>query len=100
MLAINIGKTRNQSGVFAVLLFGLFLTIIESVIGYFSGGGTGVTVIVAFINSYLIDFLFWNKYIGNSSLYTARKYWVPLIIGVLIYVGIFALIVASGVPLH
>ena len=100
MMAINIGKTKNQAGVFSVLLFGLFLTIIESVIGYYSGGGTGVTIIVAFINSYLIDYLFWDKYIGNSTLYTARKYWVPLIVGILIYAGIVAMIVASGVPLR
>ncbi len=100
LMAINIGKTKNSTGVISVLLFGLVLTVAESILGYNFGGGSGLTILLAFVNSYLIDLLFWKRYIGNTSLYTARKFWVPLVIGVLVYAGIVALIITNGVPLH
>jgi len=96
MMAMNIAKTKNQGGVFITLLFGIGLTVVEGVIGYNVSGGSALTFVIAFLNVYLIEALFWNRYIGKTALYRARKYWVPLIIGLVLYCILIAAIISGG----
>ncbi|HJP62385.1 MAG TPA: hypothetical protein VJ844_03040 [Mucilaginibacter sp.] len=84
MMAINIQKTKNFGGVALVLLFGFGTTFVELILASGANLNASASILFSIINSYLIDLLFWNNYIGNSTLYTARKYWAPLIIGLLL----------------
>jgi len=84
LMAINIWKTKDYNGVMLVLFFGFGISVIEKIIAGGLGLGAGATIFFAFINASLIDALFWNRYIGNTTLYKARAYWVPLIIGLLL----------------
>lgn len=84
LMAINIGKTKDYNGVVLVLVFGMGISVVEQVLAGAIGLGAGATIFFAFINASLIDALFWNKYIGNTTLYKARAYVVPLIIGLLL----------------
>jgi len=84
LMAINIGKTRDYNGVILVLVFGLGISVVEQTLAAAIGLGAGATIFFAFINASLIDALFWNRYIGNTTLYKARTYLAPLIIGLLL----------------
>ena len=83
LMAMNIWKTKNTTGVILVLLFGIGITIIENVIAAEQNLNSSANIFFAVINAYLIDMLFWNKYIGKSTLYKARSYQTPLIIAII-----------------
>lgn len=95
MMAMNIGKTGDNGGVALVLAFGVGVNIVEGIIAGGAGIGSSITVIFSFVNMALMDALFWNKYIGNTTLYKARKYWVPLAIGVIL-LGLVIWAIFSG----
>jgi len=92
MMAMNIWKTKNTTGVTLVLLFGITVTIIENIIATRLNANASSNIFFAIINAYLIDILFWNKYIGKSTLYRARSYQIPLIIAIILCVITIAFI--------
>ena len=81
LMAMNLAKTKNYAGVMRVILFGLGISFLENylVLSGIVPGSAGIIIMV--INSFLIDLLFWNQYIGKATLYKARPFWIPLIIG-------------------
>ncbi|MGZ3752354.1 MAG: hypothetical protein ACXVB0_06770 [Mucilaginibacter sp.] len=85
MMAINVGKTKNQNGVFMVILFGVAFTILQVFIvmaANLKGSSTGIIFGIA--ASFAIDYLFWDRYIGNETLYRAKPFWIPLIIALVL----------------
>lgn len=93
MMAMNIWKTKNTTGVVLVLIFGIGITILENIIAAAANLNSGVNIFLGIIGAYLIDILFWNKYIGKTTLYKARSYQTPLIIGILMSIIIIAAII-------
>jgi len=84
MLAINIGKTKNTTGVFLVVLFGIFFTSAQVFISESAHLGSSFTIMSSLIGAYCLDYFFWNRYIGGATLYKAKPYWIPLTIGLVI----------------
>lgn len=93
MMAMNIWKTKDRTGVILVLLFGIAIMVIEDTIATKLNLNSSSAIFFGIINAYLIDILFWNHYIGKSSLYKARSYRTPLIIAIIICVLAIALII-------
>jgi hypothetical protein len=81
LMAMNMSKAKDYAGISRVILFGLGLIIAENIIVAAIGLNASINIIVAFLNAYLIDLLFWDKYIGKATLYKPRSFWVPLIVG-------------------
>jgi len=86
LMAMNISKTKNFVGVLSVLAFGLGITVAEVVLIFRLNPPVLAVLLLGFVNAYLIDNLFWDKYIGNSTLYKPRKYWPPLVVAVLLII--------------
>jgi hypothetical protein len=84
LLAVNISKTKNRDKAFLVVLYGLGFTFAQQVISLEYRLDPIFTLIMSIVGAYMMDNLFWNKYIGNSTLYRTRPIWVPLIIGLLL----------------
>jgi hypothetical protein len=84
LLAINVSKTENKDKTFLVLLYGLGFTLAQQVLSASYRLDPIFTLIMSIAGAYIMDTLFWNKYIGSSTLYRARPIWVPLIIGLLL----------------
>ena len=82
LMAMNISKTKNNAAIPRVILFGLGAIFAENLIAAFVGLTAFINIAFAFANAYLIDMLFWDKYIGKATLYKARNFWTPLIIGI------------------
>ena len=84
MLAINVSKTPNRSKAILVVLAGLAYTIVLVAIAQKLHLGQGFTIITSVMGAYLMEMLFWDRYIGNSTLYRAKPYWLPLTIALVI----------------
>lgn len=81
LMAMNMSKTRNGAGMFQVIVFGFGMILLDNLIVAYAGLNASFNIVLSFINAYLIDMLFWDKYIGKATLYKPRSFWVPLIIG-------------------
>jgi hypothetical protein len=84
LMAINIAKTKDTIGVLLVLVFGFGVTVVEIGLASSANLGAAANIFFAIVNASMIDALFWNKYIGNTALYKARQYWIPLVVGLLL----------------
>jgi len=84
LMAMNMAKAKQNEGISRVILFGIGIILAENIIVAAIGLNASINIIVAFLNAYLIDLLFWDKYIGKATLYKPRSFWVPLIIGMAI----------------
>jgi hypothetical protein len=81
MMAININKTNNPVRMLWVLLFGFAFTIFQIVIVECTGSGSSVGIIFSLVGAIILESFFWNRFIGNDTFYRAKKFWAPLIIG-------------------
>jgi len=95
MLAVNISKTKNKDKIFWVVLYGLGFTFAQQIISLNYKLDPIVMLVLSIAGAYMMDNLFWSKYIGNSTLYRARPIWIPLIIG-LILVALLLFTVYNG----
>jgi len=95
LMAMNIAKTKNQGGVFLVILFGIVVTVVEDVIAFSFQIGA-FAFVLGIINILMMDALFWNRFIGKTTLYKARKYWVPLIIWLVLFGIVIITLIKNG----
>lgn len=96
LLAINVGKTENRNKALLVVLFGLGYVGASVAIAENFNLNSSFSLILIFLGAYLLEALFWNRFIGRSTLYRATSIWVPLIIGVAILIPLIILIIYSG----
>jgi hypothetical protein len=90
LLAININKTDKPARMIWVVLFGVAFTAFQILVGETMHSGSSPSVILSFVGAYMLESLFWNRYIGNATFYRTRPIWIPLIIG-LILLGLIIL---------
>jgi hypothetical protein len=95
MMAINIGKTKNTTGVILVLLFGVVFTTMQIVILQSVHINSSLTIIFCLLAAFCLDSFFWARYLGKSTLYKPRTFWTPLIIGLAI-TGLYIWAILSG----
>jgi hypothetical protein len=96
LLAINISKTENRNKAILAVLFGLGYTIAAALIAQNFNLNSSFSVVFIFLGAYLLESLFWNRYIGNSTLYKPRQIWIPLVIGIVIMVPVVIAIFYYG----
>jgi lipopolysaccharide export LptBFGC system permease protein LptF len=91
LLAVNLNRTAHKDKVALAVLFGLGFTIAVGLLAPTFHYNAFFTILTGFSGAYLMEVLFWNKYIGNSTLYKVRPVWIPLIIVLAIYIplGVF-----------
>ena len=97
MLAINVYKTKGAGQAAIVVLFGLGYTIAAIIIGnsIHSNSYSSISIVVGIVGGFLLNALFWNRFIGNETLYRPKPIWIPLIIGLVLAVIIVILMVNS-----
>jgi hypothetical protein len=96
MMAINLGKaTEEKKGVGTVIGFGILFTIIEIYFLKDVKASFSLTYVCNLVGSYILNYLFWNKYIGTDTQYRAKPIWIPTIIGVIL-IGLFVLAIVLG----
>lgn len=96
MLAINVSKTAGKGKAVLVVLFGLVYTVVTILIAETLKLNSGLGVVISLLGAVLIETLFWNRFIGNATLYRKRPIWVPLAIAVVLAAGLIFVIVKYG----
>ena len=81
MLAININKTKNPVNALWVILFGIGFTVMQVVIVQSSHANSSLAIIFGILSASILEYFFWNRFIGNSTFYRLKPIWIPLIIG-------------------
>jgi hypothetical protein len=98
ILAININQTQKSYRGIWVVLYGLVFTIAQVIIvgGIHQGSVGGLALIGGIIGSYPLNYFFWPRYLGNTTLYRRRPIWIPLVIGLVICIPIVYFIIVGG----
>lgn len=99
MMAMNISKTGKRNEAYLAVLFGIGFTSLQiyfmSKINANSGGSYGY--LGGLISAYCLNYIFWKNFIGYSTFYRARTFWVPLIIA-LLFVAVIIAAILVGQP--
>ena len=100
LMGINLNKTDTKKGILLVTGFGVVYTIFEIWPFNTFELGTPLGVGVNFIGATVMQYFFWDKYIGADTLYRAKPVLIPSIVGVCILaLFIVAIIYGGGVSL-
>jgi hypothetical protein len=93
MMAMNLSRTTAKKGVIEVLIFGLAYTTALIVIGSrlpANSGGIGILLNIA--GGLMIEYFFWNRYIGGKTYFRKRNFVFPLLIGLAVSAVLIAVI--------
>ncbi|WP_259070457.1 hypothetical protein HDF24_10920 [Mucilaginibacter sp. X4EP1] len=96
MLAINVSKIAGKGKALLVVLFGLAYTVLTITLAENFNVSSSIGIVISIAGAYLIEVLFWNRFIGNATLYRKKPIWVPLAIGIAIAAGLIFVIVKYG----
>jgi len=98
MMAMNISKTEKKNEAYLAVLFGIGFTALQiyfiSKVSSNSGGSYGY--LGGLISAYCLNYIFWKNFIGYSTFYRARAFWIPLIIALVFCALVFAAIIYGG----
>ncbi|HVW98746.1 MAG TPA: Nif11-like leader peptide family natural product precursor [Mucilaginibacter sp.] len=99
MLAMNVSRSREAGKAFLVVLYGLGFTVLTGLLTSSIKMNLGITIITAYVGALIMEMLFWNRYVGKTTLYRPKPIWGPLITGILLASIIVYLIIISGTAL-
>ncbi|MDQ3108567.1 MAG: hypothetical protein M3R17_01615 [Bacteroidota bacterium] len=81
LMAMNLSRSPAKKGVIEVIIFGVLFTFSMVLLGS-KIQMNGLGIILNFAGAYLMEYFFWNKYIGADAAYRKRSFWIPLAIGI------------------
>jgi hypothetical protein len=88
LLSINLKNTGNKRVVRqAIFVSVVYLTIILSVLSFLPRN-TGLTIAVNGFGAWILNKMYWERYIGKDTKYRAKPIWKPLIICCIIMIPI------------
>ncbi len=95
MLAINVSKTQYRSMAILVALCGLGFTIAAVLLAGILNLNAFFSVFIGWGGAYLMDSIFWKRYIGNSTLYRVKSIVGPVICGVVFAAVVIILVLIA-----
>lgn len=84
MLAINVSKTKNRSGIIWIILYGLGFTVGAGILAQYYHLNSGLGIMLNILGTFPLNNFFWNKYIDSDRLYRVKPIWTALIVGLAI----------------
>ncbi|CAN5917047.1 hypothetical protein BH11BAC7_BH11BAC7_24400 [soil metagenome] len=85
LMAMNLSRTPEKKGVYEAVIFGVIYTTAIMIIGnYLPANGGGIGIVFNIAGGFMIEYFFWNKYIGTETPYVKRSFVKPLITGLII----------------
>jgi hypothetical protein len=84
LMAMNLARTPGKKGIVEVLAFGFCYTCGLIWLGSRMANVGSLGLFLNIAGGYLLEFLFWDKYIGKETAYRKRSFWVPLCIALTI----------------
>jgi hypothetical protein len=97
LLAMNLNRTESKKGVWQVVIFSLFYSIAGvAIMNAIPKANSGITLVINAGGAYIMEYLFWNKYIGKTAEYTKRSVLVPALIGIALAIGFIVVTLISA----
>jgi len=102
LLAINCKVIINKKGFYLTIIYGILYSILQIfIIGFiekkFNMSFTNsVTYLFSGLGAVILDYYFWNKYIGKDFNYRKKEIWLPAIIFITVYALIFYLTIIAN----
>ncbi|SHH22205.1 hypothetical protein SAMN04488109_3233 [Chryseolinea serpens] len=94
LLSSNLRDKGNAR--WAVIAFGVLYTgLAIFILSFVKGNSTGLTVGINTAGAWIMNQVFWNKYVGAETKYRAKPIWVPLVISILISVPLLLAVIYS-----
>lgn len=84
LLAINCAKSEAKKDLWQIVAFGVTFTGAQMWILSMIPRNTGLTIGCSIGGAYILNGVFWKKYIGKDTKYRTRPIWIPLIIAIAI----------------
>jgi hypothetical protein len=94
LMAMNLARTPGKKGMWEVIIFGVVYTGALVLLGSKVDLGL-LGIVLNFAGAYMIEYFFWNKYIGADAVYRTRPFWIPLVIGITISALVILLVLSS-----
>lgn len=88
VLATNLYKTKSKKGIWQVILFGIVYTGLQLYCLSLIPRNSLLTLVVSMGGALILNYYFWSKFIGKETKYRTKAIWIPLIIGLIIYIPI------------
>ena len=86
LLAINLKTANNKKAIFPVLAFSVLYTgLTVFILNLIPGNTTPLTVAFNLLGALVLYNFFWGKYIGKEFQYRTKPFWIPLIIGIVLF---------------
>ena len=96
LLAINFRSTGTKKGIWAVIVFGIVYTGLQFYMLSLVPRNTLLVLLFNMGGGLLLNHFFWKKHIGRDTKYRAKPIWIPLIIGIIIFVPILLATIANA----
>jgi hypothetical protein len=84
LLAINLNRNNNKSAAFWAVLFGFIFTILQIKLISHLYIGMGGCFPFSLIAAGCLDYFFWNRFIGATTVYRKRPIWGALFVAILV----------------
>lgn len=96
MMAMNLSRTPSKKGIAEVIIFGLLYTLVLILLGsQLPSNSGGLGIVLNITGGFLLEYFFWNKYIGKETAYRKRSFVAPLVIGLIISALLIWLIISG-----
>lgn len=93
--ALNCKYIDNKKGFYITLIFGILYSIFQVIIiEYIQENfiNTNLTYFFSGSGAVILDYYFWNNFIGKEHTYRKKEIWSPLVIFIAIYTAFFYLV--------
>jgi hypothetical protein len=81
LLCINLSKYKLIRPIIEVIVFAVLYTTLQLSVLSKMQQNSLLTLIFSYIGGHLLNYFFWNRYIGAETKYRARAMWKPILIG-------------------
>ncbi len=95
LMSINLRNTKTSEGVWEAIAYGIIFCGAQMWILSLLPDSTVLTFLSSGFGAMLMNYLFWGKYIGDDTTYTAKSIWKPLAVAAIIFIPITLLLFYS-----
>jgi len=98
LLSMNLKRMGKEKDIPTVMAISIGYLVVSAVILNLIPSNRGLSFLTNLGGSYLLSRYVWNKYIGKDIVYSKRKIWIPLFIGLVILALIIAVTIFVLTP--
>jgi hypothetical protein len=84
LFAINVAKTPKKLHAIWPVIYGLAFCFAQVTVTQNVRPNIGFSIIAGILGAFPLNYFFWGKFIGDSTLYRVKPIWMPLVVAIVI----------------